>query len=135
MSESKYLAVDRLAASNLLTRIGVEPTPQLLATVADQMAAHRAGAIDWAAERAHAHIVQRLEARSLDLLGHHNEDWASGFRYAEQIVWAMSAHELLGEVPAKTLSKGQVLRSMLRQARKRVEQASKRQIPPPQSEA
>ncbi len=124
--DSKYLAVDSLAASNLLTRLGLEQTPQLLAAVATHMAAHRTSANEWAAERAHATVVQRLEARSLDLLGDHNEDWASGFRYAEQIVWGLTAAELLGEIPARTMSKGQVLRSMLRQARKKVDQATRR---------
>lgn len=128
--ESKYLAVDTLAASNLLTRLGLDQSPQLLAAVAGHMATHRISANEWAAERAHETIVQRLEARSLDLLGDHNEDWASGFRHAEQIVWGITASELLGEVPARTMTKGQVLRSMLRQARKRVEQASRRPADP-----
>lgn len=128
--ESKNLAVDTLAASNLLARLGLDASPQLLAAVAGHMAAHRIGAIEWAAERARETIVQQLETRSLAMLGDHNEDWASGFRHAEQIVWGMTATELLGEVPARTMSKGQVLRSMLRQARKRVEQASRRPADP-----
>ncbi|HEY6868973.1 MAG TPA: hypothetical protein VI199_04350 [Novosphingobium sp.] len=128
--ELKHLAVDTLAASNLLTRLGLEQSPQLLAAVAGLMATHRVSAIEWAAERAHETIVQQLEARSLDLLGDHNEDWASGFRYAEQVVWGLTATELLGELPARTMSKGQVLRSMLRQARRKVEQASRRPADP-----
>ena len=128
--ESRHLAVDTLAASNLLARLGLDQSPQLLTAVAGIMATHRTDAIEWAAERAHEAIVQRLEARSLDLLGDHNEDWASGFRHAEQIVWGMTPTELLGEVPARTMTKGQVLRSMLRQARKRVEQASRRASDP-----
>lgn len=119
MGDSSAWSMDRLAAQNLLARLNVEATPGNLELAAEHFARHRDNAIGWAAERAHSRVVRELESVGTMHFGDRCEEWAEGFRFAEHRVATMMPEELLDLVPHRTRSKGQILRSMVRQARNR----------------
>lgn len=119
MSDSTAWSMDQLAAHALLTRLNVEATAGNLELAAEHFARHRDNAIGWAAERAHSRIVRELEATGPMYFNDRNEEWAEGFRFAEHRVATMMPEELLELAPAKVRSKGQLLRTMVRQARNR----------------
>jgi hypothetical protein len=112
-------AVDELAASTLFAALGLDPTEERLAIVAGHFARHRENVASWAAERAQANIAQTLEDASRDIFARESEDWTSGFRNAEQTIVTMSAEELLAVERTAPLSKGRILRTMMKQARNR----------------
>ncbi|MEZ5656746.1 MAG: hypothetical protein R3E04_12850 [Sphingobium sp.] len=119
MDDSHIWSVDRVAASNLLASLGIEHHDEQIATVATHFAQHRANAHEWAADRAQSNILEQLSSVAEDSFQSRDEKWIDGYLCAEQSVITMGLDELLGTMPDKAPSKGQVLRSMLRQARAR----------------
>jgi hypothetical protein len=119
MADSISWAVDRLAANTLFARLRLKPTADMLEQAAAQFAEHRKNSIGWAAERAHSSIVQKLESASMERFGRETDDWRNGFCFAEQQVMTTRPEELLELGPDRSLSKGQVLRALVREARSR----------------
>ncbi|HJT38713.1 MAG TPA: hypothetical protein VJ762_00115 [Sphingobium sp.] len=118
MTDSDSWSVDRLAANNLLAHLGLEATADTLERVERHFAQHRRTAMEWATQRVHATIIDRFEAASQDYFLHHSEEWTEGFRFAEQQVAGMTARDLLQTDPGQPQSKGQILRHLVRHARR-----------------
>lgn len=119
MNDSSNWAIDRLAANMLFARLKVEATADMVDQAAEHFAEHRRNSISWAAERAHSSMVQRLESASMTNGIERTDEWRSGFCHAEQQVMTMMPEELLELAPERTRTKGQVLRTLVRQAKSR----------------
>lgn len=119
MSESRCWEVDRLAARRLLSRLKIEAIPALVEEVAVLFAEHRKDSEHRVAGQVQSRLIRELEARSMQEFGRMNDYWANGFRAAEEVVASLSSNELLDQPSGKARSKGQVLRSIVRDARKR----------------
>lgn len=117
MGESAIRDVDRLAAANILSELGLTPDSARIDAVARHLAAHRQTAQVWAVGQARDRIVARLEAATIDRSQRESEDWVRGLGEAEHQVVVMQPHELLGEVATAPRTRGTILRSMVRQAR------------------
>lgn len=117
MTGSGVWSMDRVAASTLLTALGLDISEERLLMVAGHFARHRDGAQDWAASRAHDHIAEKFEEAAQQDRRDHGDDWHRGFSAAEEIVLTLSPQELLGIDSARPRSKGQALRTMMRAAR------------------
>ena len=120
MTDSDSWSVDRLAANNLLAHLGLEATADKVEWVEQHFARHRRTAMDWAAQRVHASIIDRFEAAAGDYFRHRSEAWTEGFRFAEQEVAGLTARDLLKTDTGQAQSKGQILRSLVRHARRSV---------------
>lgn len=119
MDNATQWSVDRLAAGKLALQLKLEASDALIEAIARHFAAHRRSMIEWAAERVQDNMVRALEEASTDSFIHRSEDWARGFQHAEELVIGTSPRELLELEPDQARSKGQILRSMVRQARQR----------------
>ncbi len=119
MSELQCWEIDRLAAGRLLGRLKIKATPPIVEEVAMEFAQHRKDVEQWVADRVQSKIVSKLEARSMRDFGRMDENWNNGFSAAEELVARLMPNELLDQPSGKALSKGQVLRSMVRAARER----------------
>lgn len=118
MGELRFWEIDRLAASNLLARLEIEVTPAIVEEVAMEFARHRQDVERWVAERVQSQIVSKLEERSIRDFGRMDESWNSGFSAAEELIATLMPNDLLDQPYGKAPSKGEVLRSMVREARK-----------------
>jgi hypothetical protein len=118
MDQTSLWTVDKLAATKLLAALGLDITDEQIDRVARHFAQHRQDLTSWAAERAQSSIVRTLETASPDMFVRESDQWASGFRFAEQLVMTANPQELLDLGPERPLSKGRILRSMVRQARR-----------------
>lgn len=119
MSDVQCWEIDRLAARRLLSRLGVEPAPATVEDAATVFAEHRTDVEHWVAERVQSRILEALETRSLQEFGQKDENWATGFRAAEEMVAKLVTNDLLDQPAGAAQSKGQALRRMLRTARRR----------------
>ena len=118
MDESNAWSVDRIAASNLLTNLQLEASAANLERVERHFAQHRQSAMEWAAKRAQSSIIEQVEAAARRYFPHHSGDWAAGFCCAEQQIATIGAREMLQVETGKAASKGQILRRLVRHARK-----------------
>ena len=119
MDHATHWSVDRLAASNLLAQLKMDASNDLIDLITSHFAEHRRNLVDWAAKRAQSAIVEEMEAAATSLFAHHDEQWIRGFSQAEQILYTLNPKALLDLDPGAPLSQGQILRSMVRQARRR----------------
>lgn len=118
-------SVDRLAANGLLAALDLEVTAESLAMVAAHFSMHRIAAHEWAAERAQEVTVRKLETVSQSSFERRSDDWANGFRAAEAQVLSITCEELLGR-PGRSRSAGQILRSLVSQAKRKGEMRQQR---------
>lgn len=95
MGESGIWDVDRLAADTLLKALGMEATPDALATAARHFAQQRREMIAWSARRTHKQIIQMLDMTRPPDHGRQLDGWAQGFRDAEIRIATMDEDELL----------------------------------------
>lgn len=126
MSESQCWEIDRMAARRLIGRLGVAATPETVEEVAAEFASHRLEVEQWVADRVQSYVIGMLEARSIEEFGRMDERWSDGFRTAEELVARLQSEDLLGQPVSEAKSKGQLLRSMMRTARKRSALVEKR---------
>ena len=118
MSESDIWSVDRIGANNLALDLGLPVTADQMEKIAAHFAHHRQGSAKWVAERVHANIVKALEEQAMPLAHQHDEDWTQGYMRAEQIVMTLAARQILDIETHQPKSKGQILRAMVRQAKR-----------------
>lgn len=118
MTQGRYWSVDELAARKLLAMLELEETEARVGQVARHFAEHRLSIAGWAADRVHAGMVRELEDIPSSIFAAHSEDWARGFRNAEERLLTTSPRDLLEIEPEQSRSQGQILRSMVRQARR-----------------
>ncbi|MEN7536116.1 hypothetical protein [Aurantiacibacter flavus] len=119
MSATQYWEIDRLAANRLVDRLKIEANPEMVEEIAMEFAEHRAEVQHWVAHRVQSRIIGALEARSVQDFVQKDATWADGFIAAEHMVANLSINDLLDQPHGSAQSKGQVLRSMVRGARKR----------------
>ncbi|WP_137679412.1 hypothetical protein [Aurantiacibacter suaedae] len=118
MTDTRYWEIDRLAARRLLGRLKIDATTAKIDEVASAFAEHRQEVQQWTASRVQSRIITALEVRSMEDFVHMDAKWANGFIAAEEMIARLSADELLGQPYGPAQSKGQVLRSLVRGARK-----------------
>lgn len=109
---------DRIAARKVLAVLGLPPESELIDAAVQVMTQHREQSMEYAAERIQAHIVRQLETEGPQRFIRESEDWARGFNYAEELLITATPADLLEIAPAPPRSKGQLLRTMIRAARK-----------------
>lgn len=119
MDHATHWSVDRLAASNLLAQLKLEASDDLVDLVTRHFAEHRRNLVGWAAERTQSAIIERMESAATSLFTYHDEDWVRGFSQAEEVVLTIEPKALLDLEPGPPRSQGQILRSMVREARRR----------------
>ena len=119
MTDTRYWEIDRLAATRLLGRLGIEASPTTLEQAAKAFAEHRVEVQQWTANRVQSRVIGALETQSMQAFGQKDANWADGFIAAEQLVARLSTNELLDKPYGTAQSKGQVLRSLVRGARQR----------------
>ena len=119
MDDSNAWNVDRLAANNLLAELKLEATDERIDSVVSHFARHRQAAYAWAAERVHAGMIARLETASMENFASQSEEWGNGFRFAEHEINMLTPTELLESQNEQVPSAGQLMRSLIRQARNR----------------
>jgi hypothetical protein len=118
MDIPSHWTVDQLAASNLLAALNVEATTERLELATRHIARHRQDQIGWAAERMHMRLIDMLEKISTQSFARESEEFTHGFRYAEQHIMTLNPQELLEIAPERPRTQGQILRAMVRQARR-----------------
>ena len=117
MDRVSHWTVDQLAANNLLAALKLEATPERLDLVTDHLAQHREDQISWAANRLQSRLIGLLEDISTRSFERHSDDFTQGFRYAEQQILTQDPRHLVDVSPKPARSQGQILRTMVRQAR------------------
>jgi hypothetical protein len=118
MVTARYWSADRLAAANLLTQLKLDAPDDVIDTVARHFSDHRRSMVQWAGERTQSAIVEAMEAASTGYFAERSEDWVRGFCQAEEIIFTLNPKELAELEPAAPRTQGQILRSMVREARR-----------------
>ncbi|MDE2621372.1 MAG: hypothetical protein KGL54_14525 [Sphingomonadales bacterium] len=117
MTNPDVWEVDRIAAAELLAALK-DAADEDLPRIAEAFARHRAQSHQWAAKRVHRAAIEALENAASREMDRRNETWADGYRFAEQCLWACNPAELLGTPGRPGATKGQILRSLIRTAKK-----------------
>jgi hypothetical protein len=118
MSSLKTWMVDETAASVLGIELGLDLNTEQLRIIAKHMAEHRITAFEWAAVRIPTSILSRLHKARLQEYERRDAGWSDGNMAAQETILTMTSEDLLDiPAPVKT-SKGHILRTMIRQARK-----------------
>ena len=118
MDDSGIWNVDLMAARGLLAALNLEASDAALKTAAGHLSAHRRSSYKWAAERVHSKAVDNLETVSRQEFAHRDGPWTDGFRFAEQCVLELVPEELLEVRQERTQTKGQILRGLVRKAKR-----------------
>jgi len=118
MASAGYWSADRLAATNLLAQLKLEAPDDVIDTVARHFSDHRRSMMQWAGARTQSAIVEAMEAASTDYFAQRSEEWVRGFCQAEELIFTLNPRELAELEPAPPRSQGQILRSMVREARR-----------------
>ena len=117
MNESNIWSIDRIAANNVALDLGLKLDAQQLERIAGHFAGHRLSACQLTIEKTQSRIVERLEAATLDYGKYHEPQWMDGFMKAEEVVLTLSPREIGDVDPGPPVSKGKLLRQMVRRAR------------------
>lgn len=118
MSESDIWSVDRIAASNLVVNLGMAFKPEQIERIANHFALHRQNSAKWVAERVHSNIVKALEEEAIRLSQRHGDEWSQGYMRAEQVMMTLPINAMMDIERHEPKSKGQILRAMVRQAKR-----------------
>lgn len=118
MGDGSVWEIDRLAAAELLALMRVTPEADWAILAARAFSKSRLQSCEWAARRVHEAVIKTLEAESIETFDRKEPVWTDGFRHAEECLMAKSPSELLEVVVRPSRSKGQVLRSLLRTAKR-----------------
>ncbi|MCB2014045.1 MAG: hypothetical protein R3E11_04175 [Sphingobium sp.] len=118
MTDSSIWSVDHIAATNLAASLGPDCREEQIELIAEHFAQHRHSAYTWIADRIRDNLLERLSSASRGLFRRKSDEWTSGYREAEHIVMTIDTDELVGVDDRPARSKGQILRSMMRGAKK-----------------
>jgi hypothetical protein len=118
MTDRSAWSVDLIAANNLATALGLKLEEAQLQLIAEHFSDHRYRAYEWAAKRAQSALLERLESTLLEERPVRSDAWASGFVAAEEAALTISTDQLLGLPNHRGRTQGQVLRAMMRQAKR-----------------
>lgn len=118
MGDGSVWEIDRLAAAELLALLRVTPEADWAILAAKAFSKSRLQSYEWAARRVHESVIKTLEAESIETFERKEPVWTDGFRHAEECLMAKSPSELLEVAVRPSKSKGQVLRSLFRTAKR-----------------
>lgn len=114
MDDTGVWDVDRLAAAELLVSLNASDHAEWAHLVARAFCKTRQQNVRWAARRVHDAAIQILEEAAIEEFVHRDAMWNEGFRFAENELSVQNPADLLGIDLAPSKSRGQVLRSMIR---------------------
>ena len=120
-------AVDRLSASRIIIALGLEPNEEQLESVARHLSEHRENGENWGSKQARDKVSQAIANHLLNRSHHHSEEWCDGLREAEMLVSTLTQDDILEVDNGHAPSRGTILRSMIRNARKNFENEVSRQ--------
>ena len=120
-------AVDRLSASRILSSLGLEPSEEQVSSVAQHLAEHRENGERWGAKQARDKLGQAITDHLLNRSHHRNEDWCDGLREAEMLTSTLTVDDVLEVDRGHAPSRGTILRSLIRNAKKNFENEVTRQ--------
>jgi len=120
-------AVDRLTASRIIAALGVKTSDAHVEAVARQLSEHREDGETWGAKQARDRVSQAIANHLLNRSHHHSEEWCDGLREAEMLVSTLTQDDILNVDQGHAPSRGTILRSMIRNARKNFENEVSRQ--------
>jgi hypothetical protein len=106
--------IDRIAATKLIALIKEAPEEHWGRLTAEAFSQARIQNYDWAAKRVHETALKLLETCATDEFRRRDASWTDGYRYAEEYLSSQAPSELLGVDVRSPMTKGQVLRSLLR---------------------
>lgn len=118
MGDARYWEIDRVAAAELLATLREAPEADWGEIAAEAIAKTRRQSYDWAAKRVRQTALGVLEREAADAFQHKDAIWTDGFRHAEKCLLATSPSDLLGVTTRPAPTKGQILRTLLRSARR-----------------
>lgn len=119
MAESHVGHIDQIAAALLVRDIGLVLDGEQMGELERHLAKHRTSTLDLAVSRIQARISDAILRLVGEAQAYRSGDWSNGCRSAEAAVLAITSDVLYEIRPREARSKGQILRAMLRQARKR----------------
>lgn len=117
MSESNIWSIDRIAANNVALDLELKLEAGQLERMAAHFAEHRLSACQLTIEKTQSRIVEQLEAATLDYGRYHEPQWMDGFMKAEEVVLTLLPRDIADIDPGPPVSKGRLLRQMVRRAR------------------
>jgi hypothetical protein len=118
MGDGSVWEIDHLAAAELLALLRVTPEADWGILAAKAFSKSRVQSYEWAARRVHWAVIKVLEAEATETFQRKEPMWTDGFRHAEECLMAQTPSELLEVVARPSISKGQVLRSLFRSAKR-----------------
>lgn len=118
MGDAHYWEVDRMAAAELLATLKEHPEAEWGVIAAEAIAKTRRQSYEWAAQRVRQSALAVLEREASGAFQHKEATWTDGFRHAEKCLMATSPTQLLGVTTRPAPTKGQVLRALLRSAKR-----------------
>ncbi|MGY2734776.1 hypothetical protein [Sphingomonas sp. UYP23] len=116
MTESSVWMVDQLTAAKVVRELDLNVTESQMRHLAELLAEHRINTLDLGVSRVQSKISDAIQ----DVLSRHRHmtsDWSDGCRFAEAAIYTATLDAIREMKPKQQRSKGQVLRSFLRQAR------------------
>lgn len=111
-------AVDQVAAANMSFALGMTPDSAGAALIAQHFAEHRRTAAALAVRWMRRKIIDQIQRLTDDPGQHRNVDWSMGCLAACGIVERIATAQLDEVTPPAGRSKGQIVRSMIRRARR-----------------
>jgi hypothetical protein len=118
MEDGSVWDVDRVAATELLALLRDAPEADWRSLAAKAFCRARLQSYEWAARRVHESAIKVLEAEATETFHRKEPVWTDGFRHAEECLTAKAPSELLEVITRPSRSKGQVLRSIMRSAKR-----------------
>lgn len=118
MGDGNVWDVDRIAAAELLALLKGAPEADWGLLAAKAFSEKRLQSYEWAARRVHEAAIKVLETEGTEMFQRKEPMWTDGYRHAEKCLMTKSPIELMGVITRPSRSKGQVLRSFLRSAKR-----------------
>jgi hypothetical protein len=118
MADEGVWGVDRVAAAELLALLKGAPEADWDILAAKAFSTKRLQSYEWAARRVHESAIKELETEATEMFQRKEPMWTDGYRHATESLMAKSPIKLLGLMSRPPQSKGQVLRSFLRSAKR-----------------
>lgn len=117
MTDSGVWTVDQLAAARVVRELNLSLSAHDTERLAELLADHRFDALDFAISRARVTVSDAIRD-VLDRNRHKSGEWSDGCRSAEMAILTEMSGAIQNLKPKRTRSKGQVIRSLIRQARR-----------------
>jgi len=111
---------DQLAARKLLANLRLDPDDANLQIAAEAFSLQRELICEWNSKIVGRDAVEALETESIRSFQDRAEIWNDGFRSAQQCLRKHFAQQIFKTNAVKILTKGQILRNMIRNAKQQI---------------